>query len=133
MNPHFYTSGGSRPGEGRSKRKKARFPRLPTTKRLGQSRRDARGPLEAPVARDAMSVPTGRAEELTGPAVVLAAVDHAAAAGEVGVGREQDAPGAPEKEAGAESGPQNEKVPCALGGDAADSPGALRVAGTYNK
>ena len=85
------------------------------------------------MARDAMSVPTGRVEEKTAPAVVLAAVDHAAAAGEVGVGREQDAPGAPEKETGAESGPQNEKVPCALGGDAADSPGALRVAGTYNK
>ena len=124
MNPHFYTSGGSRPGEGRSKRKKARFPRLPTTKRQGQSRRDARGPLEAPVARDAMSVPTGRAEEETGPAVVLAAVDHAAAAGEGGLGREPTLPEPRKKKDGAQSGPENYKVLRRLGGNAADSPGA---------
>ena len=110
MNPHFYASGGSRPGEGRSKRKKARFPRLPTTKRLGRSRRDARGPLEAPVARVAMSVPTGRAEEETGPAVVLAAVDRAAVAGKVGLGREHDAPGAPKSNGEVPHGPQNSKV-----------------------
>ena len=80
------------------------------------------------MARDAMSVPTGRSEEETGPAVVLAAVDHATAAGKVGLGREPTLPEPRKKKDGAESGPENKKVPWALGGDAADSPGPVRVA-----
>ena len=80
------------------------------------------------MARDAMSVPTGRAEEETGPAVVLAAVDHAAAAGEVGLGREPTLPEPRKKKDGAQSGPENYKVLRRLGGNAADSPSASRVA-----
>ena len=57
-----------------------------------------------------MSVPSGRAEEETGPAVVLAAVDRPAAAGEVGFGAGPEAPEAHDSNGEVPSDLQKSKV-----------------------
>ena len=95
----------------------------------------ARNPVGDTALVRASGNATGRDDSLHGQArhKELAASPALQEEAEEGrLGREQDAPGAPKKEAGAKSGPQNEKVPCALGGDAADSPGPCGWLGTYN-